>query len=418
MREKIRIISIIIGFISIISLQSCNDEPTMMGSTLLYDTVSIFPISTLTHPLVSSLDSRWMDFNIRDRGVFHVGMFKDVKAFSILQFYETLRNIDSLDYLRNYKASQILSCKLKIPVDEYVLGDTNSMSFKIYNVTKDWPSDKSKLDYDEALGYLDMNRVIGEFTGNDPEGIITIDINKELILEWFNIWYKNKVLKDSSEITWGLALVPNNGVEAIRSFIGTVNTSSDYPYLEITYNDSLGVLDTLNIQEETDKSFYAVAPINPNELVVQGGVSTRGIIRFDITQIPYRSAIHEAQLELSINMEKSFSGNNGLDDVLRWELPSDISKYYNDALDTLIDRILMYDEGKKIEDKYYFYYVAPALEHINRNTGLGEIAIRNSSDQDEKRELDRLVFYGLDAPDSTKRPVLKIIYSKRPELKP
>jgi hypothetical protein len=388
-----------------------------MGSTLLYDTVAIYPISTQTHPLISSLDSRRIDFNIRDRGVFHVGIFKDVKAFSILQFFEVIRNTDTLDYLRNYNASQILSCKLKIPLDKYVLGDTNSISFKIYNVTKDWPSDSIKQDYDQALGYLDMSKIIGEFTGKDSSGFISIDINKELIIEWFNIWYDNKVLKDLTKITWGLALVPNNSVEAIRSFIGYVNTSSNYPYLEVIYNDSLGIRDTLTIREETDKSFYSVAPNNPNELVVQGGVSTRGIIRFDITQIPYRSAIHEAQLELTINKDKSFSGNYGLDTILLWEQPRDTSKYYYDALDVAKDRILQYDYGKKIEDKYYFYYIAPALELINRNKGLGEIAIRNSSTQDEKRELDRLVFYGLDAPDSTKRPVLKIIYSKRPEFK-
>ena len=75
--------------------------------------------------------------------------------------------------------------------------------------------------------------------------------------------------------------------------------------------------------------------------------------------------------------------------------------------------------GEKLpdSDKFIFTSITSAIETWNRGEGKGFLVFHSEGNQNELRELDKLVFYGINnAPDSSKMPTLTIIYSTRPKF--
>ena len=396
----------------LIALTSCNEEPTFMGADLLLDTVEIYPISTSEYPLITNLSSYRQTYNSFNRGVFHVGVYKDMKAISFLRFLEPIKDTNMYDFLIDYNESQLKSCKLRIPVSRYTLGDSinsNALSFKIYKVDSYW-SNESTWDTVFNENIIDMNSLVGEFKGNIDQGDtinnLEIDMDKSLLLEWFNKWYQYRN-GDSTQIQWGIALVPDDNSKVIRTFVGpTIGSTDNASTLEIIFDNPDNVEDTLNIEAGVDKSFYSVPEYQTGELQVQGGVETRGMMEFDVSMIPKYSSIHTAQLELNIDRSKCIWGNFNLDSTLYAELPDDSS-------DVLEENFIRTYYAERTLDKFYFTSITSAIEKWTRKEGKGFIVVHPEGIRNSLRELDKMVFYGLDAEASLK-PKLTIIYSVRP----
>ena len=65
--------------------------------------------------------------------------------------------------------------------------------------------------------------------------------------------------------------------------------------------------------------------------------------------------------------------------------------------------------------RYIFYDLVLPLEWILRNGKTSELKVEFKDYAEQVRQLDRISFFGFDALDSTKFPVLNIIYSTRPK---
>ncbi len=399
----------------IVFLSSCNEEPTFMGSTLLQDTVSIFPLSTSTTELITGASSFQHNFNIVNTGVMHIGKAGEITALSLLRFNEPIKTTDDYDFLLNYPIDKILSCKIKLFPNRYTFGDSSNpsaLSFKVYRVNNYW-SNLTSWDSLDANSVIDYSSAVASFTGQisqkDSMENIELDFDKEVFLNWVQNWYDYKN-GDSNSIVWGLAFVPDENSTVIRQFSGTNSATSEATEMTIVYKDTAGIIDSLVIQKSIDKPIYKVPNFNPDEMIVQGSLCFRTFLYFDVSMIPPNSAIHSAHLELTLNREKSLKGNHPLDTTLLGELPSDTSLYNGD------DFIRSY-YAEITGDVFKFTSITSAVEMWNRGSGTGGsgkglIVFHPDGTENERWELDKLTFYGPNEPDSTKRPVLKIIYSR------
>ena len=121
--------------------------------------------------------------------------------------------------------------------------------------------------------------------------------------------------------------------------------------------------------------------------------------------IPPLSAIHSAHFEMTLNKEKSLSGNYPIDSIIYAELfPT------NRSFD--LDTIIRSYDIKKTDDKFILPSITSAVEYWNRNQGKGVLVLQPAGNSNALWELDKLNFYGPGETDSTKRPVLKIIYTR------
>lgn len=390
-------------------LFSCNDEPTSIGSNLLQDTVTVYPLSTSTQRLITGDSTFLFHINTVNKGVLHIGKANGVTALSLVRFNEPIKNSDKsnkYDFLVNYTIDKIISCKIKLFTKRYTFGDStnpNALSFKVYAVNKEW-SNKDTWETLDKKNIIDKSNEVASFNGSitqkDTMDVIELDLDKNLFLEWVKKWYNYK-LGDSSSIVWGLAFVPDDNSSVIRQFAGASLDTS----LIVKYLDSTGAEATLGINAALDKPFYKIESFEKNELAIQGATTLRGLLFFDISMIPPMSAIHSAQFAISLNNEKSVKGNNPLDSTFYAEL------YYPDMpLDKDTTRKTYLAE--KIDGKYVISSITSSVEYWNRNGGKGILVIHPEGARNERWELDKLTFYGPDEPDSTKRPSLKIIYSR------
>jgi len=305
-----------------------------------------------------------------------------------------------------------------LPLLRYAYGDSlnqNALSFKVYKIVKYW-SNQSSWDTLFPTGsqteYFDYTKLLGTFNGTINQkdtnwNPLSIQIDKQLIAEWF------KLASDTltAGTIWGIALVPDDNATVIRSLSSqTLIETRVHPYIRITYRRTQDKLDTLILSSAIDASVTNSNPPDEKSLTIQGIVSGRFKMSFDVSSIPDEAAVHVAELDLYLDRSASNHGNFGLDDTLLVRLYSDSTykSYYfyhtgrNDTLNTNL---------------YRFPELTDAVQYWVTHGKKGELVFLPERLENEYREFDKLVFRGLNDPDKSKRPAMRIIYSTRPKTR-
>lgn len=397
-------------FITSIILFSCNEQPTFVGETLLQDTVTLYALSTSTNDLVIGDTTFIFNINTVNKGVFHIGKANGITALTLVRFNEPLKQDNSdYDFFAFYDESKIVSCKIKLFPLRYTFGDSsnqNALSFGVYRVNS-WWSNLTTYDSLAEGNIIDKSQEVGRFNGSilqkDTMDAIEFDLNKSVFLDWCKQWYSTK--KGDTSIVWGLGFVADEGSTVIRQFAGISQKNTNVIELVVTYLDSTNNLDTLVVKEALDKPFYKIDYFDNKSITVQGATTLRSRLYFDVSLIPELSAIHSAQFEMTVKPDGCIWGNYGMDSTLYVELyPNGHTLDKDTSLKTYM--------AEKKENKFFIGSITSSVEYWNRNGGRGFLVFHPEGARNERWELDRLQFYGTNEPDSSKRPSLKIIYSR------
>ncbi len=385
------------------TLYSCNELPTEITYTLLYDTTVVSAISSDTVDFFSGGQSKFVFAQIFNTGAIFLGGWNGYRAASLLRFKES--NLpDTLLWLTE---DRIDSVRLILPFSNYVFGDSinSHISFKVFLIKDYWTN---KVTWDSIFTNWNPNHridpiPIGYFDGNiertDSIKEIVIPLRKGFILDWL------KKSKDSIPI-WGLLLAPEPSCNSIHLISAQFVTESkvSHPKLVVNYKYLDGSDRIWNIHSAIDASVVDVPKFDTlRSLIVQSGYSYRVSLSFDVSKLPRLAAIHYAQLELTIDPENTVYGTSGLDTIFSG------GYFGNSPLDSV--PIISFF-GRRQGDKVIFSKVSSPIELWLKQDAKGEILLY-SYYWNEMRTLNRIAFFGLDAPDPMKRPKLKIIYSKR-----
>ena len=408
-KKRLLFIPVIITLLFLIV--SCNDEPTIMGSSLLLDTIAIKSISTDSTTLIVDSKSFIHRLEIFNSGAMFIGKSNDVIAVSLIRF------TDIPNSLGDKTEADIDSVTLTLPLLKYAYGNSSNptaLSFKVYKIVKYWTNQSnwdSLFQSGSQSDYFDYTKVLGTFNATieqkDTMSPITIQLDKQIIAEWF---------KDASDTLtagtiWGIALVPDDNSTVIRSLSSlTLTDKRVHPYIRVTYNRTLDTLDTLIMPSAIDASVTNSNPPDEKSLTIQGIISGRFKLSFDVSSIPDEAAIHIAQLDLYLDTLASNHGNDTLDATLAARLytNSTYSSYfgeYTGGNDTLNPEL------------YRFPNITSAVQYWVSHGKKGELVFLPEGLNNEYREFDKLVFRGINEPDTSKRPALRIIYSTRPKTR-
>lgn len=406
---------LILGLISIAFLQACNEKPTDISMNLLNETVEVKAITNSDTTMILRDSVYRPMYPLLNTSAILVGKSNGVTASALIRF----GNIpDSLSYL---KSTDIESVTLALYPLRYAYGDTNSgnFGFKIYKVNRRWTSDTTSYDslFVTPKNYFD-NLPIASYSGKmslkDTMNPIKIELSKDLIVDWFRTVEVKDVngnkIKDSVLINWGIAIVPDDNSSVIYSYHaqGDPNFSTLSSLIRVNYKNKNSIIDSCIMSSAMDVAYMSSTKPD-GEIVLQNGVNWWTKLFIDIRAIPKLSGIHKAQLELFLDSSKSYSGNNGLDSLIQLYL------FYNDDYKSPAFQWTGYRVTGT--NKYIVPSITSAIQNWNLGVGFGEIVILPVNQQNLSREVDRLVFYGINNPDKSKRPQLKIFYSLNPNKK-
>ncbi|MGB9701717.1 MAG: hypothetical protein ACPL1A_03195 [Candidatus Kapaibacteriota bacterium] len=400
MEDLIKLVRKIFPLISLLALFSCNELPTDVGFKLINDTITVKVLSSDTLNLIYKTETLEKSPSVVNASILFCGVANQTEALSIIRFAFIP---DTLSYLTE---NDIISAKFFIYPSRYALGDTNNANFG-FNVKKveNYWSVNSNWDSVSVPGFF--SRDVGNYSGaiqlKDTMNSVSLDLDKKLITEWLQL----RPDTNAAVINWGIALIPNPNSNVIYSFGGEGvgnNTPTKIPLIQVIYKDKNSNLDTFYLYSALNASFIKYPKPADDAILIQGGLDVRTNLYFDISQIPKLASISKMELELTLDKNKTILGNTTLKDVFRIDFVSD----------SLGAQGNYYYYASKIDSNSYVYRcpsVTSAAELWNRFDGKGKLQIRASDFTSQYQQLDKLVFYGLNDTDPSKRPKVKIIYT-------
>ncbi len=407
-KKIVRLVLSLLSFLFIVFFSGCNELPTEVGMPLMFDTVTVYPLSSNTSTVFTGQRTFQIFDSLHNNGAFMFGISENIKAAAIVRFLES-NFVDSLNVI---KTSSIKSVKLTLKPTKYTFGDLqgNNLSFKIYRMKSGDSYGWSKSsNWDSIFNSGNSSDLyypapIGQWSGNipiiDSNSNIEIELSdKQMITEWI------KDNKDSVSI-WGLCFVPDQGSNVIRQFARLASDDDNpVPRISVIYtNDSTKKDDTLTAYSADYKTVIKSPAPDTTYLTVQGSTSVRSQLTFDLSFLDKSTSIYKAQLELNYIPSSVKYGSMPLDTVLEagffltdsvWKNPN-ITYYAS-----------LYGE------KYIFPKINSAVEYWIRRDGKGSLYLISPGITEHTR-LDKMSFYGLEEKDPEKKPKLIIIYSKRP----
>ena len=394
--------------ICILVICSCNDKPGDMAINLLPDTVKVKSISTYDTVLITGATVYRSKFPLFNLGTVFIGKANGISAVTLLNFAYIP------DTLGTLTEDKIESVKLNIYPQRYAMGDSlkGILEFDIYKVVRRWNPDTT--NYDSLVvapaDYFGekLTPYSGRITLQDTINPIVMELPKKLILDWL----KTELVKDSTGamvpkriVNWGIAFVPTQNSTVINTFSSNTSTGVTSSKIFVNYRDSKDSLNVLELVSGVDVSYLDVPKPDTNDIVIQDGANYWTEVFFDLSMIPKYAGIHKSQFEMYLKPSKCYQGNMPLDSVLEGD-------YYSTSTGTATFQYLAYRDSNT--DKYVYPSFTSAIQYWNRTTGKGSIVLMPHSTANQARELERLVFYGLNAPEKDKRPVLRVIYSVNP----
>ena len=404
---KIKYYSLLLLILAVI-LSSCNDKPSDLAINMLPDTVQIKGISTLDTLLIPSIRVYKARFPLFNYGSVFIGKANGITAVTLSNFAFIP---DSLSWL---KEDKIESAVLKILPERYTFGDstTGNFEFDIRPVLRRWNTDTTNYDSLIISPANYFGEVIathnGRITLKDTLDPITYQLPKSLIIDWLRteMKYDSTQGKEVPKLipNWGIAYIPKENTNVIHRFTGNRVNQTVTSTIKVTYRDSANALKSFELSSGVDMTFLDYPKVDTNDIVIQDGVNYWTEIFFDLTMIPKLAGIHKARLELFLDKSKSQQGNVPLDSIIE-------ANFFRDNAST---SVFQYLAGSDESGKYTFNSITSSAQVWNKETGKGSIVVMPHGTLNQARELEKLVFYGLNAEDPAKRPTLKIIYSLNP----
>lgn len=300
------------------------------------------------------------------------------------------------------KGGRIVSATIRLRSRPYHIGDIAAQyRIEAKEITSFWNS------YTVTADSLDIHKnptfdptPAGVFDGTIGEtDSIDIPIDSSLIRKWLVNSNAGKYTEN-----YGVLLdAPISGV--VRSFNALDANDLTIPRLIVIMETAFG-LDTLYGQTGDDTYLVSRDPqVISDRIILEGGVSSRGRLHFDMSAIPAASIINHAVLYLTMDAANSTEYYRGADTVLVYESVDSTENILSSS--GLISRTDSEMPGVLIAEGAPLTRAVQNWVNHKGNNGLILVAMNENTD------LDRIALYGATAA-ADKRPRLVVTYTSQP----
>lgn len=400
------------------AMSSCNDAPTQVGMDFLRDTISIEIITEQENEnIIPDASSYLINTSQLNTGGILVGIADDLKAGALIRF----NTFGVPQSIREKIINGIVECKLYLYPEKYAYGDTvaNYLDFEIKEVTNYWFHNETTSDevFNSAnlyVGGRDLGGWDGTINRADSMDAIELDFDKELFVEWMEKVYDGEIAEE--DIVWGIAILPKPNSTIINRFraLNNFQANANFSVIKVKYykDEEKTEIDSIEVKSANECTFVETKEDNDsNDLIIQGGVRIHSKIDFDISEIPLFSCIHYAELILTLDETKSHKEIDFSDSIALVQF-TDIEKHgegYGSPRSNIV--LGEYDStSKTIVFKNLLNL--PLNNFLRGNQGKGTLVLTFRNLAIEANSLNKYVFHGINAADTSKRPKIKIVYSK------
>lgn len=368
-------------------LSGCTETPNPVGAGLLPKT-DLLDLDTTTTSASSSATISSVPSASTSRIL--VGTRENIESWGIIRFIPLP---DSLKGVRVSGADLVLR-------SVYHYGDSLAgFSVALHQITADWSLDSLNYFAISTGGFYNPVPMRSLNLGSIGDtATITLALDTAVVRSWLDS------VGDSVTTNHGFILRPTNS-SVIKGFASFSAVDATYrPKLQVRYTrEGSTRVDTVTINTGIER-FVAryttgVGGSDISLLYVRNGISTRGIVQFDVSSLSPKAAIHSAILELTLHKDLSRFNSYTVDSSYAFYVTDNGN--VTSALYTLSEKALVngftvyrYEIGRFVRQ-----WLHGALHH--------KVAIGGF---DEPNSLDLFVLYGAGSPAAL-RPRLKIIYS-------
>jgi hypothetical protein len=379
---------------------SCNEDPTSVGSDLIPDgdKLQFKQLDSKETPVAQSSHFYEANVNLGTSSILLLGKNSDVESVILLRFFVPFSDSMVTFYKNNqFKIKQVWMEM----VPTYKLGDASqNFSFSVHQARSQWSSLGFNKDSLTSLHY-DAQDIATSKTLNDT--LLTFNIDTKVVEEWLK--YRADSLSAPKNL--GLFFKPSANCQRFLGFNAYGLTDIPYlPLIRVEYEQKSTFIDTLVANPFMDQHVVTGAiPPQSQYIYLQGGLSLRGFLSFDISALPKEIVINSAKLELSLDTLKTIDGTPSSDSIFVKALKDSITKKL--TADSLVVSVLKRNGNiYSGEITWLVQKWASAIDDYS-NQGV-ELSL-----SDEERSASRITIHGSKSEDITLRPRVKIIYMQK-----
>jgi len=396
--------------LSVLILSACKDTPTSIGDNLIpnEDRFQFQQISANPAKDSSYFNQLYSEVIAQSEAVV-IGKTDGLEASALLRF--PLTAPDSIKTMLSNGTIQITRTWV-VMNKLYTIGDKNgNFDFTVQRLTN--AVDFNKVDASTFPSIVYDAADISSFTGAEPkvfnDTLTTFDIDPAVVKDWIKVQYDSL----NTPRNYGVILKPKattNKAVAYFGYESTIGTASKV-FFEFVRSTGYSYKDTLSAFATTD-TYYAKqsAPTETNNYItIQGGITYKNKIMFNLPQLPSNAVMHKAILEMYLvdstgigTVSKTVYGN--VSNLVHLGIIQNAGT----KIDTLTSNFVARQDAPN-RLKYSGDVTSYAQTWINKGYNNGLIL----SLAGEEYNVSRLRFYGTNYPDVTKRPKLTITYSIR-----
>ena len=415
--------------LAMLGIAGCNDEPSPVGSGYLPETVSFstYVVGASELEIISGA-ARISNATSQGSSTVLVGLAPDnTVAHGLLAITEPIKALEGPNPRSVDKVS------LRMRTLPYRYGDLSGRQ-STFDIVVLEEIALDTIRYNEALASrIAAAPSLGTYTGTLPDSaVVTVDLDRDASLRFLREYYAYDTTITTTagradtiitiETRKTLGLRGRNGSTVIASFLGA--TSADVPdtllpALLVRMGDSTATLGF------GVSSWVGDLPVEtgPGRIVVAGGEPIRTFIQVTPNALPVGATIHQARLVLHVDADASKRGTTEANSYIT------LSEADAEARTSFLPRgggrllggFRRSADSTSFTNIFEIDALAPSITSAVRSRRAGGSAVApfvlalgrgsNGRADQESGTVDRLVFHGLDAADTTLRPTLIIIYS-------
>lgn len=375
-----------------ISLISCSDSPSDIGSDLLkIDMINVKKLDSNIDSIsqISNSIKKIIPLGASPRLL--LGKRDNQTAYTLISFTFTLP--DSIKKAIKNDSLEVLEAKGEMNID-YIFGDKNAaFDFSIFEIESFWNSASFTADSFASLRYSQID-LSSNKTGNDS--IFYFNINNNIVKNWL----KNEV-DTSLARNEGVLMSPKPQSNKIIGFIAFDPDKSKDTKINVIVRKPGAYIDTLLAYVLSDVSIViGDNQLDSNYITIQSSLAYNGILSFDLSSLSKGTIVNYAQLTLTLDTLKSKFGNSFFDELRAYIITS------SDSMKIKESNVYPL---KRIGNKYIGDISGMVRYWASNNPNYGMLLKAGN----EILGMEKFMIKSSSYPVFSERPKLEIIYTKR-----
>lgn len=295
---------ILIFVVSILSLISCSDSPSSIGSDLLSgDEIEVLLLDSYTDSLEQTSSYFREKISLGNSNRLFLGKKNNIEASVLLRFFYLLPDSFKQSILND--SITVIQAKVKLS-KAYLFGSNDEslpLDYTVHKINSNWTITSFNEDSLSLLLY-DASDLSNDRSFSDT--LYSFNLDNNLALTWMEETADTAISGNK-----GIYLKPSSNSEKIVGFEAFTQSLSNFATLETIVQRLDGLVDTLYASLVGDVSVIKenFPIVSPENIVIQAGLASLGKLNFDLTRIPKNAVINHAQLVLTKDTTQSITGS-------------------------------------------------------------------------------------------------------------